>query len=218
MPRTARGAPEGPGEGLKHGLGNAGRVVQTDQSGAGRRGGAGSGSINFHANFHFMEIRAKNSFTNKVDPFPASDLLRVYICGPTVYNSAHLGHARTYLTFDIIRRILEQVFGKTVVYQMNITDIDDKIITRSNEQGVSASELAKKYEAEFFRDMDNLGVQRPTAVTRVTECMPSIIAFVQQIMDNGYAYMSNGSVYFDTQAFAAAGFAYPKLRYITQES
>ncbi|CAL6045299.1 Cysteinyl-tRNA_synthetase [Hexamita inflata] len=165
-----------------------------------------------------MQPTAKNSFTNVIEKLPESDIYRVYICGPTVYNSSHLGHARTYITFDVIRRILEQVFQKTVVYQMNITDIDDKIITRSNEQGISSEQLARKYEADFFADMDNLNIMRPTVVTRVTECMPAIIHFVQTIIDNGYGYMSNGSVYFDTQAFSAKGFQYPQLRYITQES
>lgn len=158
----------------------------------------------------------KNSLTGKMSEFPNSNPLRCYICGPTVYNDSHLGHARTYITFDIIRRILEHHFGRNVVYQMNITDIDDKIINKSNESATPAVEIARKYEASFFKDMDALNIMRPTVLTRVTECMPSIIEFIQRIKDNGYAYDSNGSVYFDTVKFKAAGFVYPKLMYLSE--
>jgi len=90
------------------------------------------------------------------------------MCGPTVYDASHMGHARTYLGFDIIRRILESYFRYDVTLVMNITDIDDKIIKRSNEGEIPFTELARKWEVEFLKDMDDLCVDRPTAMTRVS--------------------------------------------------
>ncbi|KAH0572116.1 Cysteinyl-tRNA synthetase [Spironucleus salmonicida] len=154
----------------------------------------------------------KNNLFNTQTAIPEQDLLRVYICGPTVYNSSHLGHARTYITFDIIRNILAKVFNKTVIYQLNITDIDDKIINRSNEMKIPFTDLVKQNEDAFFKDLQDLNINPPSVITRVTEFVPEIIEFIKKIIDNNFAYQSNGSVYFDVQAFQAAGFTYPKLR------
>jgi len=238
--------------------------------------------------------------------------VKFYICGPTVYDSAHVGHARAYLTFDILRNILENFFGYNVMWVMNITDIDDKIILRSRQnhlikeyeaelasgavdfatfvadmgeavvgamakaegqaepsikvkrvaeatalgavvaaaKGAAAAaqagaraeiletgrsalgELldarkglalspeacqaifqahARHFEADYFNDMESLGVRRPDVVTRVTEYVPQVVTSVSEIIANGFAYESNGSVYFDTEAFKAAGHEYPKL-------
>lgn len=123
------------------------------------------------------------------------------MCGPTVYDSAHLGHARTYLSFDILRRIMRDFFGYHVLLCQNVTDIEDKIIKRSNETGVDFSTLARYYELEFDRDMAKLGVERPDVVTRVSEHVDQVIAFILEIQRKGMAYESNGSVYFDTAAY-----------------
>ncbi|XP_026191670.1 cysteine--tRNA ligase, cytoplasmic [Cyclospora cayetanensis] len=125
-----------------------------------------------------------------------------YACGPTVYDAAHMGHARTYLSFDIIRRILSDYFGYDVCLVMNITDIDDKIIARSQEQGVNFLELARHWEKEFFKDMQDLNVLLPTVVTRVSEYVPEVLRLIEEIEANGFAYESQGSVYFDTQRFS----------------
>lgn len=155
-----------------------------------------------------------NSFTGKKEPFVPQDggnRLTWYICGPTVYDSAHVGHASNYVRFDIVRRILSDFFGYEVVVQMNVTDIDDKIIKRANERGVSAEELAREFENEFMEDMDSLNVKRPDFLTRVTEYVPEVIQYIEKIISNGFGYESCGSVYFDTKAFVAAGHYYGKL-------
>ena len=123
-----------------------------------------------------------------------------------------MGHARTYLGFDIIRRILTDYFGYHVTLIMNITDIDDKIIERSAEQGLHHLELSQHFEAEFHKDMADLQVLPPTVLTRVTEYMTEIVNYIQRIVEKGLAYESNGSVYFHVEAFEQVeGMHYCKL-------
>ena len=114
-----------------------------------------------------------------------------------------MGHARTYLGFDIIKRIMEDYFGYHVDLVMNITDLDDKIIARANEVGISHSELSQKFELEFHEDMAALGVAPPNVLTRVTEHMDEIVSFIEDMVTKGVAYESNGSVYFDVAAFTS---------------
>ena len=123
-----------------------------------------------------------------------------------------MGHARTYLGFDIIRRILEKHFGYNVTLVMNITDIDDKIVERSAERNMEHMELTRHFEHEFFNDMQALNVAPPTVVTRVSEYMEEIVLYIQQIIDRKLAYESNGSVYFHVVAFEnSPGMHYCKL-------
>jgi len=148
-----------------------------------------------------------------------------YTCGPTVYDSTHLGHARTYICLDFIRRIIQHLHSNANVSEqqqqtipeplfiMNITDIDDKIIQRSKELKISPLKLARKYEEEFWKDLDTLNVLRPHVITRVTEHVDlSIIPYIEKIIENGMAYVipddangeteeGKGSVYFDVRAF-----------------
>ncbi|KAK1940400.1 putative cysteinyl-tRNA synthetase [Babesia divergens] len=128
-----------------------------------------------------------------------------YCCGPTVYDTAHLGHARTYVACDTIRSILERYFNYDVNLVINVTDIDDKIIQRANAEGSKFNELASHWEREFWDDMAALGVEPPNVITRVSEFLPEIIEYIEKIMQNGYAYESEGSVYFDIEAFRTNG-------------
>ncbi|XP_071535122.1 probable cysteine--tRNA ligase, mitochondrial [Panulirus ornatus] len=133
-------------------------------------------------------------------------LLTWYSCGPTVYDSAHIGHALCYVKFDIIRRILSRMFDLNVVMVVGVTDIDDKIIKRARELNVKPKEITELYEQEFFGDMDRLRVLRPSLAPRVTEHVPHIISFTQEIFDRKLAYLaSDGSVYFDTKAYGRYG-------------
>jgi len=147
-----------------------------------------------------------NTLTRKLDLFITKDgsrSVKWYMCGPTVYAPSHLGHARTYLAFDIVRRILCDYLMYDVTLVMNVTDIDDKIIIRSLEQGITCTELSRKFESEFLEDMALLGVSPPDILTRVSEFIPKIVEFIQRIIEQEAAYESNGSVYFSVENFKA---------------
>jgi len=155
---------------------------------------------------HDVGLMMMNSLTRRKEKFVTIDggrEVKWYMCGPTVYAPSHMGHARTYLGFDIIRRILTHQFGYNVTLVMNITDIDDKIIARSNEQGITSEQLARQFEAEFHDDMEALGVLPPDVLSRVTEYMDEVVQYIQVVIDKGFAYESNGSVYFNVEGFEA---------------
>lgn len=126
------------------------------------------------------------------------DQVSWYTCGPTVYDSAHIGHASCYVKLDLIQRILRNYFRLNLVTVMNITDIDDKIIKRSIDLSVTSLELARKFESEFWEDVKKLNIVRPDVVVRVTDHIPVISDFIKKILDSGKAYIvDDGSVYFD---------------------
>lgn len=158
-------------------------------------------------------LRIYNSLTRNKVRFIPVDKERVtwYQCGPTVYAESHVGHARTYVTLDVVRRIMKDYLGYNIILCQNVTDIDDKIIIRSNENGINFRDLASKFEAEFFQDMSLLGVQLPDLVTRVSEYIPEIVAYIVKLIEKGVAYAAGGSVYFNTSAFEAKGQIYGKL-------
>ena len=121
---------------------------------------------------------------------------RIYVCGPTVYNYIHIGNARPMIVFDTLRRYLEYC-GSKVYYVSNITDIDDKLIKKGQEEGTSMQEVARKFEAEYIKDSDGLNVMAPTVRPRATEHIGEIIGIVKDLVESGHAYVArNGDVYF----------------------
>ena len=128
----------------------------------------------------------------------------MYSCGPTVYNYIHVGNARPIIMFDVLRRYLEYR-GYEVTFVQNFTDVDDKIIRRANEEGVTAADVAEKYIAEYWKDVKALGVREATVHPKATENIPQIIELVQTLMDKGYAYEAGGDVYYRTAKFRDYG-------------
>lgn len=135
---------------------------------------------------------------------PQGDTVTMYVCGVTVYDDCHIGHAMSYVVFDAIRRYLE-FRGYKVKHVQNFTDIDDKIIKRAQQLGVSAKELADKYISEYFKDMDALNIKRAHVYPKATEEVPKIIEVIQGLITKGYAYESKGSVYFRVKRFPDYG-------------
>ena len=147
-----------------------------------------------------------NTLTRKKEEFIPleGNTVKIYVCGPTVYDSPHIGHARTYIAFDAIRRYLKYK-GYDVIYVVNITNVDDKIINRAKELGEHPLKLAEKYEREFFDAMEKLNVEKADFSPRVTEHMQDIISFIQKLIEKGYAYVSEGDVYFSVEKFKEYG-------------
>jgi len=130
--------------------------------------------------------------------------IKLYSCGPTVYDYFHIGNARTFMFFDMLWRYFE-FSGYEVIYVQNITDIDDKIIAKSLEAGVTFGEIADRYSRAFLEDSARLGLRKPTHQPRATEVMPEIIALIDALVQRGYAYETGGDVYFRQQALPEYG-------------
>lgn len=124
----------------------------------------------------------------------------LYVCGPTVYDDAHLGHAKSALVFDLLRRVLEAE-GYNVLFARNITDIDDKIINKAKELKISTAEIAERYTDAYHRDMAAIGVRVPTMEPKATESIDAMSEMIQKLLDRHHAYtISNGDIYFDTSS------------------
>jgi len=151
-------------------------------------------------------VKLYNTLTRKKEEFvPVEEgKVKMYVCGPTVYNYIHIGNARPFIIFDTLRRYLEYR-GYDVTYVQNFTDVDDKIIKRGHEEQISPEEVANKYIDEYFIDADGLGIKRANVHPRVTDNIQQIIDFVKELQDKGYAYEVNGDVYFDTKKFEGYG-------------
>jgi cysteinyl-tRNA synthetase len=122
----------------------------------------------------------------------------IYVCGPTVYDDAHLGHAKSALVFDLLRRVLEAE-GYDVLFARNITDIDDKIINKARELGITTTAIAERYSDSYHRDMTAIGVRIPTLEPKATESIDAMVEMIQNLLDKHHAYtISNGDIYFDT--------------------
>ncbi len=148
-----------------------------------------------------------NSLTRRKEEFKPihEGKVGIYACGPTVYNYFHIGNARPFITFDVLRRQMERE-GYEVTFVQNFTDIDDKMIRRANEEGITVKELADRFIAEYWTDATALGIHPATVHPRATEHIPQIIALVQRLIDNGHAYASKtGDVYYRVSSYHGYG-------------
>ena len=151
-------------------------------------------------------MKLYNTLTRKKEEFipitPGE--VKMYVCGPTVYNFFHIGNGRTFIVFDTIRRYLEYR-GYKVKFVQNFTDIDDKMINKANEEGTTVKDIGDKYISEYYTDADALNIERATVNPRATEFIDDIIDFVSKLIEKGYAYEVDGDVYFRTKKFEAYG-------------
>jgi cysteinyl-tRNA synthetase len=144
-----------------------------------------------------MALKVRNTTSGELEEFKPlhGNRVHMYVCGPTVYDFCHIGHARSYVAFDTIRRYLEYK-GYSVIYLQNFTDIDDKILKRAREKGEDPRAVSRFFIDAYFEDMDRLGVRRANFHPRVTDHIPEIIAVVQDLIDKKNAYVADGDVYF----------------------
>lgn len=151
-------------------------------------------------------MKIYNTLTRKKEEFVPIDKneVKMYSCGPTVYDYFHIGNARPFIVFDTMRRYLEYL-GYKVKFVQNFTDIDDKMIKRANEEGITVKELGERFIKEYFEDAHALGIHEATIHPKATENIDSIIDVVKKLVDNGYAYEVDGSVYFSTKKFKEYG-------------
>lgn len=151
-------------------------------------------------------MKIYNTLTRKKEEFIPidKDEIKIYVCGPTVYNYFHIGNARPFVVFDTLRKYLEYR-GETVKFVQNFTDVDDKIINKAREEGITAGEVSEKYIQEYYKDAAALNVTKATVHPKVTENIDEIITFVSGLIEKGYAYEVNGDVYYNTRKFEGYG-------------
>lgn len=147
-------------------------------------------------------MQVYNTLTNRKEEFVPIEpgKVKMYVCGPTVYNFFHIGNARPFVVFDTLRRYFK-FRGYEVKFVQNFTDVDDKIINKAKEEGITAPEVSEKYIKEYFDDAEALGVMKADVHPKVSEHIPEIIDFVQTLIDKGYAYEADGDVYYSTRHF-----------------
>ncbi|MBI3814067.1 MAG: cysteine--tRNA ligase [Nitrospinae bacterium] len=153
-----------------------------------------------------MPLSIYNTLTKKKELFtPLKEgEVGMYVCGVTVYDLCHIGHARAAIVFDVIYRYLKYI-GFKVTYIRNFTDVDDKIIKKANEEGVSSEIIAERYIKEFYTDMDALGIERPTYEPKATGHIPEMIEMIKRLIEKGYAYQSNGDIFYSVRKFNEYG-------------
>lgn len=145
-------------------------------------------------------MKVYNTLSGRKEEFvPLGDEVRMYVCGITPYAACHIGHAMSYIVFDVIRRYLE-FKGYKVKHVQNFTDIDDKIINRANELGILPQELAERFIEEYFQEMDTLNVKRAHIYPKATEEIPAIIEVIKGLLEKGHAYEAKGDVYFRVES------------------
>ena len=151
-------------------------------------------------------MKIYNTLTRQKEEFVSlvPNEVKMYSCGPTVYNYFHIGNARPFIIFDTMRKYLEYN-GYKVTFVQNFTDIDDKMINKANDEGITVKELGERFIAEYFKDAEALGINKATIHPKATENIDSIINIVKKLEDNGYAYNVDGDVYFSTKKFKEYG-------------
>ena len=150
------------------------------------------------------EIRIHDTLTNSKKELEFSDKVRIYLCGVTVYDQSHIGHARTIIVFDTLRRFLEANNIPVELIQ-NFTDVEDKIINRAKEQGKSANDISSKYIQTYFEDSDRLNIKRATNYPKATEHIDDMVNLIQELVNSGTAYTSKNGVYFRVSKFSEYG-------------
>ncbi|HBE45031.1 MAG TPA: cysteine--tRNA ligase, partial [Deltaproteobacteria bacterium] len=153
-----------------------------------------------------MALKIYNTLTLKKEAFKPieKNVIKLYVCGVTVYGHCHIGHARSAIVFDVVYRYLLEK-GYNVIFIKNFTDIDDKIIRRASEEGISWKEVGEKYIKSFYEDMDALHVLRPVHEPRATEHIEDMVRLVETLLEKGYAYKVNGNVYFSVERYKKYG-------------
>ncbi|MFX3631169.1 MAG: cysteine--tRNA ligase [Candidatus Pristimantibacillus sp.] len=153
-----------------------------------------------------MSIQIYNTQSRAKETFVSQEpgKVKMYVCGPTVYDYIHIGNARPVIFFDVVRRYLEYS-GYDVNYIVNFTDVDDKLIRKAEQLGTTVGEVAEKFIAAFNDDLASLGVNKASMNPRVTGHIPEIVSFIQELVDKGYAYESEGDVYYRTSKFESYG-------------
>ena len=153
-----------------------------------------------------MALRIFNSLSRKKEDFTPlrAGEARIYVCGVTVYDLSHIGHARSAIVFDVVNRYL-RFKGLRVTLVKNFTDVDDKIIKRANDEGLPATGVSERYIAEYRADMASIGVRPPDIEPKATEHIPEMVALIQRLIVNGVAYVVDGDVYFEVRRFPAYG-------------
>ena len=150
-------------------------------------------------------MKLSNTLTNKLEEINTKDdVLKIYLCGVTVYDDCHIGHARTIIVFDVLRRFLETQNAK-VNFIQNFTDIDDKIIAKANSEHTDAEQISRVYTESYFRDFDSLNVIRATSYPKVTEHIPDIIDFISRLIEKNKAYVGLNGIYFRVRSYDGYG-------------
>ena len=150
-------------------------------------------------------MKLSNTLTNKLEEVNSTgDVIKIYLCGVTVYDDCHIGHARTIIVFDVLRRFLE-IQNAKVVFIQNFTDIDDKIITKASNEHTDAEQISKVYTDSYFRDFNALNVMRATSYPKVTEHIPDIIDFISKLIEKNKAYVGLNGIYFKVKSYNGYG-------------
>lgn len=152
------------------------------------------------------QIEVFNTMSGRKEAFVPLDgmAVKMYACGPTVYDNSHLGHARMFIVWDVVQRYLRYK-GYTVTFVRNITDVDDKIINRAKKLGITPDQLSRQYTYSFWNDMHSLNVSLPDFEPRATEYITRMLSFIEELIQKGFAYESKGDVYFEVSKFPAYG-------------